>query len=98
MTRQTFEGLQCELLRRGYKVQGKALQWKQKNEKGCSGWRYCIAKKSQIVIQKPGQQGKATTIYYYQMYRPYHYKDTNVEITQEVIPNSDIVVFDIQDE
>ena len=89
LTRQTGVGLECELLRRGYRVTSKKLP--HTKLPGCS-WRHCIGEKVRFSIQPPNSE-RLAHFYHYGVYRP-GIKDNNTEIKQEVIAHSDIVVFD----
>ncbi len=107
MTRQSENGFECELARRGYHVYTERMPWEKRES--CAGWRYCIKSKLKIMVTKKGYDGNDgddkgrglgrvtaetnKSIYYYGLYRP-DPDPTNMEIKEEIISNSDIVVFD----
>jgi hypothetical protein len=87
VTRQAGAGLECELHRRGYQVETNRIRWSKRL--GCS-WRHCIGEKVQFTISKP-ESTKTAVIYHFGVYRP---DPTNVDLKQEILPYSDIVIFD----
>lgn len=96
MTRQSSSGLECELRRRGYDVSTKKYHWKK--NKNCSGlplWKYCIGQKAQIrIIQNLGLPSqKMAYINHYGIYKP-DPDPSNQEVEEEILSNSDIVIFD----
>ena len=100
VTSQTTQGFECELHRRGYRVKSKVIPWTRKER---CGKRDCIGQKVQFTIQKPpSNQGhseeeekkeevKVARINQYGIYRP---DPLNEELKEEIIPNSDVIIFD----
>lgn len=88
VTRQINAGFECELHRRGYRIQNMNLKWKKR--KDC-GWRHCIGSKTQIKVKKADNEDRVAVINYYGVFRP---DKSNLDLYEEVIPNSDIVIFD----
>jgi len=89
VTRQTNAGFECELHRRGYQIQNMKIKWKKR--KDCESWRHCIGSKKQFKVQKADDKDRVAVINYYGVFRP---DPSNLDLYQEVIPNSDIVIFD----
>lgn len=106
MTRQVAAGLECELLRRGYRVNKTGSKgWWVKNDTHCPSWRYCISRKDEYAVSRVAttssdaasfdQPDTTATAYirYYEVYRPSE-TDDNDQVKKFIIQTSDIVVFD----
>jgi len=92
MTRQTFSGLECDLHRRGYRVETIAKRWADRASD--TQWRIGITDTVELSVQLPLSANyswnQTARIVYYAMYRPAF---DNLEV-KRIIDNSDIVVFD----
>eukprot|EP00980_Cylindrotheca_fusiformis_P020032 scaffold7117_cov104-Cylindrotheca_fusiformis.AAC.1 len=87
VTRQIGTGFECELYRRGYQVRSDRISWVKR--RGCSS-KQCIGEKVKFTISKPDST-ETVEMYHYGVYRP---DRSNADLKEEILPNSDIVIFD----
>lgn len=93
LTRQMFTGLECELRRRGYNVQGKEARWERpKKLSREEKIHYGITDTVKLMVSSPSPSSSSGVgrIQYYAVYRPFR---DNVEVA-EIVRNSDVVIFD----
>jgi hypothetical protein len=91
MMRQSFAGLECELIRRGLDVGITRLKSFDTEStagvpKGAAKWKYAISDKTTVTIKKNNSTAR---IEFYGMYRP-----NPISLQQHILDHSDILVFD----
>ncbi len=91
VTRQVNAGFECELRRRGYQIQNMNIKWTKRVGDGCNSWKYCIDDKTQFKVQKADNEDRVAVVNFFGIFRP---DKSNLDLYEEIIPNSDIVIFD----
>jgi len=95
--RQLFNGLECELFRRGFNVsEWKVEQWKDEPRPNCSGWRYgmkgqqCFNVSVPEWMTKTEAKGLQVEVCNFEHYRPY----PDMIQHKQIVNSTDLMVID----